>query len=243
MTSTATSSGNRLARHLSAFLLLMLAAAFLFAVAPGAHAQDPFGLQETYGGIRQKGSFIRDPAVLIGNIVKIALGLVGTVFFLLMLYAGFLWMTARGAQDTVKKAKDMISAAIIGLVIVSAAYAVSNFVIQGVSEPDVVLPTSLESDDLSDLCDETRSCGSSAQCGGKYCNPTTGKCECEYGPEGPPPPPPTPVQNCSAEPCTPGMNEPPGGCTSSEVCVCRDPANMSVIQSSTKMEPGDTCPF
>ena len=65
---------------------------------------------------------------LIGKIVGVALSFVGAIFFLLILYAGFLWMTAFGASDKVEKAKDILFHAAIGLVIVLAAYAISKFV-------------------------------------------------------------------------------------------------------------------
>ncbi|KKR34906.1 MAG: hypothetical protein UT67_C0005G0018 [Candidatus Magasanikbacteria bacterium GW2011_GWA2_40_10] len=65
---------------------------------------------------------------LIGSIIGIALSFVGAIFFLLILYAGFLWMTAFGASDKVEKAKDILIHAAIGLIIVLAAYAISKFV-------------------------------------------------------------------------------------------------------------------
>lgn len=61
-------------------------------------------------------------------IVNVALSLIGILFFILMLYAGILWMKAMGNTDEVSKSKEMITQAIIGLVIIMAAYAISNFV-------------------------------------------------------------------------------------------------------------------
>lgn len=63
-----------------------------------------------------------------GVIVNVVLSLVGILFFALMLYAGIIWMKAMGSSEDVTKAKDMITQAIIGLVVVMAAYAISNFV-------------------------------------------------------------------------------------------------------------------
>jgi len=67
--------------------------------------------------------------VIVGNIITTALSLLGVVFVLLMIYGGFLWMMARGEEAQVTKAKDLIQAAIIGLVIVIGAYAIAVFVI------------------------------------------------------------------------------------------------------------------
>ena len=68
--------------------------------------------------------------VIIGNIINVALGFLGTIFLVLMLYAGFLWMTAQGEDAKVKKAREMITQAIIGIIIIAAAFAISNFVLK-----------------------------------------------------------------------------------------------------------------
>jgi len=47
---------------------------------------------------------------------------------MLVIYGGFLWMTARGNEQQVTKAKDLIISAVIGLVIVLAAYAITAYV-------------------------------------------------------------------------------------------------------------------
>ena len=62
-----------------------------------------------------------------GGIIKIFLSLLGVIFIALMLYGGYLWMTARGNQEQVTKAKELITSAVIGLVIVVAAYAITYF--------------------------------------------------------------------------------------------------------------------
>ena len=64
----------------------------------------------------------------IGTIVNSALGLVGIVFFILLMYGGYLWMTAQGDESRVEKSKNIIKAAIIGLVVTMSAFAISTFV-------------------------------------------------------------------------------------------------------------------
>lgn len=66
---------------------------------------------------------------IVGEIINIALGFLGIVLLGYLLYAGFLWMTAGGSEDQVKRAKTMIQQAIIGLVIIVAAFAISTFVL------------------------------------------------------------------------------------------------------------------
>lgn len=66
---------------------------------------------------------------LIGQIINIILGFLGIVLLLLILYAGFLWMTAGGDEGKVKTARQIIANSIIGLIIIVAAFAISNFVL------------------------------------------------------------------------------------------------------------------
>lgn len=65
---------------------------------------------------------------LIGSIIQVALGFVGFIVFAYILYAGFLWMTAGGNEENVAKAKTMIRNAVIGFIIIAAAYSITYFV-------------------------------------------------------------------------------------------------------------------
>lgn len=65
---------------------------------------------------------------MIQTAVSAFLGLLGIIFLILIIYAGFLWMTAQGEEEKVTKAKDTITRAVIGLVIIVLAYAITYFV-------------------------------------------------------------------------------------------------------------------
>lgn len=65
----------------------------------------------------------------VGLVVRAAVALLGVVFFAQMVYAGYLWMTARGEKDQVEKAQDTIRRSIIGIVVVLAAWAITQFVV------------------------------------------------------------------------------------------------------------------
>ncbi|MDD4995086.1 MAG: hypothetical protein PHW53_01285 [Patescibacteria group bacterium] len=65
----------------------------------------------------------------VGRVISIFLSLVGVIFFVLLIYGGILWMTAMGNEETVKRAKNLITSAILGLIIIFAAYAIAQFVI------------------------------------------------------------------------------------------------------------------
>jgi hypothetical protein len=96
-------------------------------------AADPFGGtgltdvgKEVYGsqGDAEKAGNL---TTLIGGLIKGAISILGIVFLILIVYAGYLWMTARGDEKVVTKAKDTLQRAIIGLIIVVAAYAITTF--------------------------------------------------------------------------------------------------------------------
>jgi len=64
----------------------------------------------------------------VGSIVALILSFVGIIFLILTIYAGLMWMTAQGNNAQVEKAKDLLINAVIGLVIVTAAYSITSFV-------------------------------------------------------------------------------------------------------------------
>jgi hypothetical protein len=68
----------------------------------------------------------------LGTLINIGLSLLGIVFLLLTLYAGWLWMTAAGDGKATQKAKDILITAVVGLVILLSAYAISSFVIENI---------------------------------------------------------------------------------------------------------------
>jgi hypothetical protein len=67
-------------------------------------------------------------STIIGTVISVALSLIGTIFLVLMLYAGYNWMVARGDEEKVTQAKDTITRAIIGMIIVIGAYAIWAFI-------------------------------------------------------------------------------------------------------------------
>lgn len=64
----------------------------------------------------------------VGTMVGIVLSFVGVLFLILIIYAGLTWMTAAGNEQKIGKAKDIIIAATIGLIIVLSAYAITKFI-------------------------------------------------------------------------------------------------------------------
>ncbi len=84
---------------------------------------------------------------IVGNLINTVLSLLGVLFLILMLYGGFLWMTAAGDESKITKAKNLITAAVIGTILVVSAYAISVFVIKALQSGTIeggsstVIPT------------------------------------------------------------------------------------------------------
>ncbi|PIR03716.1 MAG: hypothetical protein COV59_04565 [Candidatus Magasanikbacteria bacterium CG11_big_fil_rev_8_21_14_0_20_39_34] len=115
--------------------LIFLTSLFIFAllIVPSGAVFADYGLQNTAdaAGLTNAAGGTDIPTIL-GNIIGTALSLVSILFFILMIYGGFLWMTAHGKSEQTTKALDTIIAAVIGIVIVMGAYALTNFVFNNV---------------------------------------------------------------------------------------------------------------
>ncbi len=69
----------------------------------------------------------------IGSLINIILSFLGVIFFGLVFYGGWLWMTAQGDESKVEKAKKIVIGGIVGLIIVLSAYAISFLLVSSFS--------------------------------------------------------------------------------------------------------------
>jgi len=98
----------------------------IFLLWPSFSLADDYGLSAT-----AKTAGYKNPQPLptaIGNIVGLFLSFLGVIFFALIVYGGFLWMTAAGSENKVGTAKKIIVSAVTGLAIVLSAYAITYFI-------------------------------------------------------------------------------------------------------------------
>lgn len=70
-----------------------------------------------------------DVRIFIAGLVQAALSVVGIIFFLVVLWGGYMWITAAGNEEQVKKARVFIVNGVIGLVIVVAAMIITRTVV------------------------------------------------------------------------------------------------------------------
>lgn len=123
-------------------MLIFLMLSFSFVKNVLAEKATPTGIESAQSGLdtaANKGfdgdaadsgvkSVMTDIPTAIGKIVGAGLAFVGVLFFILMIYGGITWMLARGNETDVTKAKELLQSAVIGLVIVLAAYIITNFI-------------------------------------------------------------------------------------------------------------------
>jgi hypothetical protein len=75
-----------------------------------------------------------DLPTVIGRVINVLLGFLGVIMVITVIYAGYLWMTAGGDEDQVKKAKGMIRNGVAGMIIVVSAYVIVGYVMDLVME-------------------------------------------------------------------------------------------------------------
>lgn len=92
----------------------------------GVPQNDQLGL--SYGQATGLGN--TDVRLTAARIINVVLGVLGILTTILILYAGFTWMTAGGNDEKITKAKGTIFAAVIGLLVILSAYAISSFVLK-----------------------------------------------------------------------------------------------------------------
>jgi len=86
------------------------------------------GFEANVGEEGGEAGVITDIPTALGQVIGAVLAFTGTLFFVLMIYGGLLWMLARGNEQQVEKAKNLITAAIIGLIIILGAYALTAYI-------------------------------------------------------------------------------------------------------------------
>ncbi|MFA5359200.1 MAG: hypothetical protein WC310_05315 [Patescibacteria group bacterium] len=128
-------------------LATLLTCFFIVAPFPSAVAQDNDGATGLQGASGKTEIFSEKlgyqpsdditPEIVIGRLIGYVLGFLGVVFFVLVVYGGWKWLLAKGNEDQITEAKDLITHSITGLAIVFAAYLLSwvvlSFIMQTVS--------------------------------------------------------------------------------------------------------------
>ncbi len=113
--------------HITVLLIGCFAlGAIIYSIVTPAFAQIPdFGVSNLNGLTPLKGGDLRD---IIFKIIQYLMGFLALIVFLLILYAGWMWMTSGGDPGKIKKAKGIIANAVIGLAVIIFSYTITLFV-------------------------------------------------------------------------------------------------------------------
>lgn len=101
--------------------LMALKAHLAFAQTPSADRLKAIAGEAKYSNVTG------GPKAIAINIILYALGFVAVIFVGLVIYSGFEWIRAGGNEEIVGKAKTRLKNAIIGLFVITAAYAITSW--------------------------------------------------------------------------------------------------------------------
>lgn len=122
---------NFIRKYKSLFISLILSIVVLIVPLSISQAQSrDYGLNDVRGNF-QGGVLTNSSSVpqLIGNIIKILLGIAGAIAVLFVLIGGFQYMTSAGNEKQAEGGKTNIFNALIGIVIIILSYVIVNVVV------------------------------------------------------------------------------------------------------------------
>lgn len=92
---------------------------------------DAQGIGLAKGGLEKSGRSFFQPevAAIAGTVIQSILAIIGVVFLVIMVYGGILWLTSQGEEKKISNARGYIFHSILGLIIVMAAGAITQYVV------------------------------------------------------------------------------------------------------------------
>ncbi|MDD2681107.1 MAG: hypothetical protein PHE20_03350 [Patescibacteria group bacterium] len=116
----------KILKHLVVFAMLSL---LVLPVVTMAQTNIDVGINEIQEGFNGEGLSNTDPRIIVARIINVAMLFLGIIAVVIILLAGFKWMTAAGNEDKVGEAQKLMGAGVIGLVIVLSAWGIASFLL------------------------------------------------------------------------------------------------------------------
>jgi hypothetical protein len=138
-------------------IIVLLVAGSLF-TATVVYAQVDLGMQ--YGAAI--GLSDTDPWTIAARIIQVFLGFLGMLTVVLIIYGGWVYMTAGGDAEKINKAKQIIRNAAIGLLIIFASFGIVSFIVSR-------LLSATGAYTEGSVCGQDGACGGSLVCCGDHC--------------------------------------------------------------------------
>lgn len=79
----------------------------------------------------------QDINVIVARIIRALLGVTGSIALLMFIWGGLLWLTSGGVPEKVKKGKDTLKWAFLGLVVIFFAYTAISFLLDALATSSV----------------------------------------------------------------------------------------------------------
>lgn len=76
------------------------------------------------------GTTMTDPRANIRTTLNIAMGFLGVIVVVMVLYGGLLWLTAAGREEQITKGKHVLLWSAVGAVIISIAWTITSYILQ-----------------------------------------------------------------------------------------------------------------
>lgn len=111
---------------------LIVSATVVPFVTAAAYTPAPVNFDPNYNVERNSGLGNANPQEVAANIISWVLSFLAVLALVLVVYGGFIWMFSRGNEEEVKKAKDILSGALFGLIIILASYGLTAYIFENV---------------------------------------------------------------------------------------------------------------
>ena len=118
-------------KTIKSFIYSLILAGLLIAPALVAAQTQERSLMGTLNSVAKEGGYQTEgvtTAGIIGMVIGAFLGFLGLTFVVLIVIAGYSWMTAQGNEEQIKKAQATIKNCIIGVVVSISAYSLWTFI-------------------------------------------------------------------------------------------------------------------
>lgn len=114
------------------FLISILIGLMMAVVIPVFKVQAQNSIVDTSNAAYQGGNYTLDDFTLLAiRISKWVLGIVGSLSLLMFVYGGVMFLISAGNSQSIDKAKKILLAAVIGLIIVFSSFLIIKFVLKG----------------------------------------------------------------------------------------------------------------
>ncbi len=114
-----------------AVVLFAIIATIVLLPTPSSAASGTLGnINNTISNIGQRAGLTNTPLEeAIGNLINIFLATLGIIAVCIVIYGGFLWMTASGNTEQVETAQTLLIQGLIGFVIIALAWSIATYVV------------------------------------------------------------------------------------------------------------------